>query len=539
MEETIPANTRVLVVEDERVVALAIKHCLQSLGHVVPATVATGEEAIRKAAEVDPDLILMDIRLGGEIDGVEAAEKINRTFKIPVIYLTAYSDEKTLSRARVTEPMGYILKPFDENTIKSTIEMALYRSAIQERHRTTNEKKRLQKLLEVSNALERINDLDSVLDRILLEARSFTNADSGTIYLVEGSNLRFAYNSQSGTLLSGDPNRNSSLYLNHCIPIDEHSIAGHVGLTGEPLIVDDAYNIDPGVPYAFNPTFDRENNYQTVSMLTIPLKTAHDATVGVLQLINALDRRTLLPIPFLEEDQLYVSLFAKDAAVAVERASMTRTIILRMIKMAELRDPKETGAHVNRVGAYSIEIYQRWAEKRNIPSDEIKRTKDVLRLGAMMHDVGKIAIADAILKKPGRLTDEERATMQEHTVIGARLFRGKKSQLDEISEEIALNHHERWDGVGYPGELDDIYEEPIELATGKKGEEIPLFGRIVGLADVYDALCSRRAYKEPWDQNRVIETIREESGKHFDPDVVEAFAEITEVIQAIRAKYNE
>ncbi len=401
------------------------------------------------------------------------------------------------------------------------------------------EAERLQRVLDVSAALDQISDLDSLLDRILTEASAFAHADSGTIYLNEGSSLRFAYNSHSSTLKSSDPSRNRFSYLNLTIPIDEKSIAGYVALTGKPLVIDDAYQLGNTVSYSFNPTFDREANYHTTSMLTVPLKSARGRIVGVLQLINALDSETHKPVKFSEEDILYVLLFAKDAATAVERAALTRRIILRMIRMSELRDPKETGAHVSRVAAYSAEIYQRWADVRGVSPDEIKRQRDLLRLAAMMHDVGKIAIPDEILKKPGKLTDDERAIMQTHSVIGARLFSEEDSDLDELSRQITLNHHERWDGNGYPGKIDDIYQDPIVMGPGKRGEEIPLYARIVGLADVYDALVSRRTYKEPWEEEAVLETIRSETGKHFDPGVVEAFFEIHPVLIAIRSKYAE
>ena len=398
---------------------------------------------------------------------------------------------------------------------------------------------RLQKLLDVVEELDRINDLDSLLDRILLETRAFTNADAGTIYLVEQGRLRFSYNSQSGLLTTGSPNRRRYVYLNHTMPINERSIAGYVALHGTPVIVDDAYQIDNSVPYSFNSEFDRSASYRTTSMLTVPLKTHRGNIVGVMQLVNALDKETNEPIRFTDRDRLYVSLFGRNAAVAIERATTTRSIILRMIKMAELRDPKETGAHVNRVGAYSTEIYEHWAEKHGVSGQEIKRSRDLLRLGAMMHDVGKIAIPDAILKKPGRLSGEERAVMQEHTVVGARLFRDEQSELDTLSEEIALNHHERWDGEGYPGRVAERYRDPVTFGPGKRGEEIPLFGRIVGLADVYDALISRRTYKEPWDEEKVLATIRQESGRHFDPRIVEAFFDIQDVIRAIRERFSD
>lgn len=404
---------------------------------------------------------------------------------------------------------------------------------------TTDEEARIQRVLEVSAALDQITDLDSLLDRILTEAQAFTQADSGTIYLRDGDGLRFAYNTPSATIPSDDLARKRFSYLNHVISIDERSIAGYVALTGKPLVIDDAYQLGSEVPYSFNPRFDQEANYRTVSMLTIPLKSAQGKNVGVLQLVNALHRELAKPVPFSEHDILYVLLFGKDAAAAIERASLTRRIILRMISMSELRDPKETGAHVNRVAAYSVEIYQRWAELHSTPTDEIRRNRDLLRLAAMMHDVGKIAIPDVILKKPGPLTAEERATMQTHAVVGARLFGDGDSALDTMSREIALNHHEKWDGSGYPGSIEDVDAEPIAMGPGKRGPEIPLFARVVGLADVYDALSSRRTYKEPWAERDVLQLVRAESGKHFDPEILTAFFDVHPVLLAIRAKYAE
>jgi HD-GYP domain-containing protein (c-di-GMP phosphodiesterase class II) len=401
-----------------------------------------------------------------------------------------------------------------------------------------NEHARLQQLLAVSEDLDRIHDLDSLLDRILLEARSFTNADAGTIYLVDGDELRFAYNAQSGQLVDGNPNLARYKYLDQRLTIDVSSIAGYVCLTGEAMVIEDAYDLPADCPCEFNTAFDKTADYHTTSMFTLPLKTNQGRTVGVMQLVNALDETTSQPVPFSAINRSYVTLrFGRDAAVAIERAGMTRAIILRMIKMAALRDPKETGPHVNRVAAYSVEIYQRLAEKRGVDATEIKQVRDFLRLAAMMHDVGKIAIADSILKKPGPLSDAERRVMQEHTVAGARLFQDEQSDVDRLSEEIALTHHEHWDGSGYPGHVVDVHRDPIELGVGRVGAETPLYGRIVALADVYDALVSKRAYKEPWDEERVRATIQGDSGTHFDPEVVEAFGEVQDVILAIRQKY--
>jgi len=233
-----------------------------------------------------------------------------------------------------------------------------------------------------------------------------------------------------------------------------------------------------------------------------------------------------------------VAYFADHAAGSIEKAKMTREIILRMIGIAELRDPEETGAHVNRVGAYSIEIYSMWAANHKVDEGEIKRVRDVLRIAAMLHDVGKVAISDTLLKKRGPLIGDEYAQMQRHVILGARLFRNSTSDWDDMAAEIALNHHEKWDGSGYPGNIGDIFDENWQPGPGKRGVEIPLFARIVALSDVYDALTSHRVYKDSWPEEKVLEYMRKQKGRQFDPELVDVFFSIYEVIRAIRSKYD-
>ena len=246
---------------------------------------------------------------------------------------------------------------------------------------------------------------------------------------------------------------------------------------------------------------------------------------------------------FDREDELLVKHFASNATVALQRAQMTRAILLRMIRMAELRDPKETGPHVNRVAGYSVEIYECWARRKGIPADEIDRTRDNLRMAAMLHDVGKVAISDTILKKPGRFTAEEYAIMQTHAWHGARLFVNKQSDFDELAQTVALTHHENWDGSGYPGWIDTETGEPLERdtegrAVGRRGEEIPIFGRVVAIADVYDALLSHRVYKDAWSEDEALTEIRSLSGSKFDPEVVEVFFESLPLLRQVTEKYG-
>ncbi len=397
-------------------------------------------------------------------------------------------------------------------------------------------KEKVSSVLRINEQISHIRDIDSLLDRVLLEARHCTRADAGSIFLVEGTRLRFSYVQNDTLSRRGADNR--YLYADHEIPIDKASMAGHVAMTRKMLAIEDAYAIDSRLPFSFNRSFDESSGYRTRSVLTVPLVTSRETLIGVLQIINALDAEGEI-VPFSEEDKRFVSFFAAHAAAAIERARMTREIILRMVRISELRDPRETGAHANRVGAYSIEIYQEWARRRQIPMPEIKKVRDTLRIAAMLHDVGKVAISDLVLKKSDRLSVDEYETMKWHTVHGARLFRDSTSDWDDMAAEIALNHHEKWDGTGYPGMLSDLDAGQLVPGTGKRGEEIPLSARIVALADVYDALTSKRAYKPGWSEEEALRALREQRGRHFDPEVTDAFFAIYEVIRAIREKFRD
>lgn len=408
----------------------------------------------------------------------------------------------------------------------------------------SEELQKMQRVIELENEIARIRDIDLLLEKILSEARSFTGADAGSIYIREGDYLKFSY-TQNDTMQAQLPPGKKLIFSTFSTPINSNSIAGHVAATGETLNIPDAWELGSDTPYSFNRSYDELSGYRTRSMLTLPLTAFRGDVTGVLQLINAKNDQGEV-VPFPESGMPVLSHFAIAAANAVERAKLTRGIIMRMNKMAELRDPKETGNHVNRVASYSVVLYEEWARSKGTSEQEIERCRDTLRMAAMLHDVGKVAISDTILKKPGRFTPEEFEIMKQHTILGARLFGETYSDIDDVAMMVTLNHHERWDGNGYPGFMDHLTGEPLAgyedsegRARGRKGEEIPLFGRIVAIADVYDALSNRRCYKEAWDQDAVVLELQNESGKMFDPELLDIFLRNLDTIRHISSMYPE
>ena len=208
----------------------------------------------------------------------------------------------------------------------------------------------------------------------------------------------------------------------------------------------------------------------------------------------------------LETRFLYSALEKQNGALEVRVKERTRElddsqleIVERLARAGEIRDDA-TGRHTQRVGDLSALL----AEALGAGT----RFVDFIRRAAPLHDVGKIGIPDNILLKPGKLTEQEIVTVQSHTVIGARILSGGHSELVKMAERIALSHHERWNGRGYPNRL--------------AGEDIPFEARIVGLADFIDALTHIRPYRAAWPLDAVLSEVRGESGKHFDPAVVGA-----------------
>ncbi len=220
----------------------------------------------------------------------------------------------------------------------------------------------------------------------------------------------------------------------------------------------------------------------------------------------------------------------KLVAERTRRLALTQAVTIESLAtLAEYRDP-ETGGHIKRTQNYVKALAVHLKDHQRFRSELNDEIIDLLYLSAPLHDIGKVGVRDNVLLKPGPLTDEEFVEMKKHTIYGEEALRITEQKLGEDSflksaREIAYTHQEKWDGSGYP--------------QGLNGEDIPLSGRLMALADVYDALISKRVYKPPFTHEKAVAIIVEGKGKHFDPDIVDAFLELEDTFRNIALTFAD
>ncbi|MBL8025547.1 MAG: HD domain-containing protein [Fibrobacteres bacterium] len=218
--------------------------------------------------------------------------------------------------------------------------------------------------------------------------------------------------------------------------------------------------------------------------------------------------------------------------------------VLGFTRIAEARDP-DTGDHVNRMAHYSKLLAEHLATKKKYEKYITPSYVEEIFISAPLHDIGKVGIKDEILLKEGKLTDREFEIMKMHTILGGNVIGELERKLNfrtffSLGKEIAYHHHQKWNGKGYPNIFkDDIMI--VEEGVGKplKEEMIPLSARVVALADVYDALVSKRCYKRAFSHEAACDIIAAERGEHFDPDIVDVFLEIHDTFKTIRKRFNK
>jgi HD-GYP domain-containing protein (c-di-GMP phosphodiesterase class II) len=389
-----------------------------------------------------------------------------------------------------------------------------------------------------------IVDVDLLLERMIDGAKGICRAEAGSIYLLRENRLLLAM-SRNDYLERVVAESGDLPFLNSYLPLDRTSLAGYVALEDKPLNISDTGAIDLDAPYQHNSGIDRDTNYFCQSILTLPLRCPGSEILGVMQLINPLDEGGKAAI-FKDEDEKALIFFSSLCAMALERNLMLRSMAIRNVEVVSAHDPMETVAHAQRVACLCCEIYEHWAERQRISSLERNRILNLFPLAAMLHDIGKTSIPREILSKPGRLDMVERAVMEGHVLVGARVFAKGRTPLDRLTFTVIMDHHERWDGQGYPGWVDLESGEPLPgksakdgRAIGKKGEEISIFGRILAAADVYDALSTRKAWKEPFDESLSVQIMEQESGHHFDPQVIESLLARRAMLKKIRERFPD
>ncbi|MFO7848672.1 MAG: HD domain-containing protein [Spirochaetia bacterium] len=345
------------------------------------------------------------------------------------------------------------------------------------------------------NKIANERDVDKLLIMLADMGRDLVSADRCTVWMTDY---------KSGKLWSKVAHGVDRIVINL-----RQGIAGTVAESGEPLIINDAYNDE-----RFDKDVDKKTGYHTRNILALPIRNSSGEIIGVYQAINKMtstekfthtDREHLMLAASYTGNQL------ESVLLQEEIQNTQKEIIFTLSETGEMRS-KETGNHVRRVAEFSREL----ARAYGLDND----TVELLRNASPMHDIGKIAIPDAVLLKEGPLTDEERETMKTHTKLGSDMLSHSDRELLKAAAVVALQHHERWDGKGYP--------------IGKVGEDIHIFGRITAIADVFDALSCERVYKEAWPRERVEEILWKDRGTAFDPDLIDVYFSIADTLWKVR-----
>ena len=285
------------------------------------------------------------------------------------------------------------------------------------------------------------------------------------------------------------------------VPLDSNDIAASVARSGQSINLLRAYEDE-----RFSMAVDMVTDFRTNTLLAIPVKNNTGKVLGVFQVANKADGSA-----FNKQDEGILLLLSTLAASSIEIAKLYQDVhiaqletIYRLAVTAEYRDQQDTRTHLKNISIISYLLA--------LSLGLTKKQAELIKNASPLHDIGKVALADSILLKPGRLTKEEFEIMKSHTIYGGRILEGAHSKVLQIAHKMSLYHHEKWDGSGYP--------------HGLKAEEIPVEARIITVADVFDALCVSRVYKKAWDTDTAYRYILQESGKAFDPRVVAAFKRI-------------
>lgn len=384
-------KTKILLVEDETVVARDIKNMLIRLGYDVPKVLATGEDTVEMAEKLHPALVLMDVMLKGKMDGTEAANRIYKDLDIPVVYITAYADEKTLQRAKLTEPFGYIIKPFNEKELQTSIEIALYKYQMETKHR---EKERW-----LSTVLENIGDAVIATDK------------EGKVTFM---------NPLAEKLTGWRQEEVSHTHLKRIFRIKSEKSYKSLKLSLEEVIAGKKVFL-PNQVYLVS----KRGTRTPIDLRMVSLSNDRREAAGIILTFTDISHRKKT------EQELKLSWKKLQEALEATVQALAFTI--------ETRDPYTAG-HQRRVTKLACAI----AKVMNLPEDRIEG----LRMAGALHDIGKISVPAEILSKPGPISDVEFNVIKTHPQWGYEIL--KNIEFPWPIAQIVHQHHERMNGSGYP-----------------------------------------------------------------------------------------
>ncbi|MDR0645862.1 MAG: HD domain-containing protein [Elusimicrobiota bacterium] len=357
---------------------------------------------------------------------------------------------------------------------------------------STTAKKQLMLLADFGRQLTGETDFDKLLSVIATQISKIIGVKRCFIFIKDDKNKEFW-----SKIARGKGLKHTEIHL----PLNGDSIAAFVGRTGNTVNIQNANENT-----TFSRALDRITGFKTNSVLAIPLINKEGNIIGVFQLSNKKNNKA-----FDGNDEGLLKLLASLAGTNIEIAALYNEVqlanletIYRLAITAEYRDQYDTKAHLQHIS----EICHKLAKDLNFNDGDA----DIIKNASMLHDIGKVAISDSILLKPGKLTEDEYNRMKMHAIYGGKILESAKSKILKIAYKMSLYHHEKYDGSGYPFALSGVH--------------IPIEARILSVADVFDALCMHRVYKRPWSEQKAYEYIVDHSGSDFDPEVVQAFKRI-------------
>ncbi len=450
MESRHSRKNSVFVVEDTKSFARLLRDQLEVLGYEVLGIASSFEETIEKLEDLIPDIILMDVNLNSSMDGIDTALELKKNRNIPVIYITSEYDDETIRRAKITEPYGYLIKPFDIKDLHAALEIALKRLSL-ERTLLVSEKK-YRSLFEDSKDAIFIVDSDA---RIVDCNRSMLD--------------HFGY---SITDISG-------ISLNDLFASMDEVVSTYEHLERVSFIKD------------IEVRMKKSDGLEFYGLLSVSLIDSINGKGKIFQYIM----KEITPIKERAFDEIRKSLI---------RVNEIMNGIIQAISLTvEVRDPYTSG-HQKNVAEIAVLI----AEEMGIDVDTIEG----IRIAALMHDLGKISVPAEILSKPGRLSENEFNLVKNHPLTGYDIL--KPINFPWPVADIVRQHHERIDGSGYP--------------DGLRGDDLLLEAKIIGVADVIEAMASHRPYRPSKGIDSAMEVLEEGKGVLFDGNIIDAFKRVLE-----------